>query len=205
MTAPRAERSRRAILDAALQLFSTQGFRSTSTRDIADAAGISTGALYHHFSDKELIFQSLLEEYWQATTTPEFPLNIALSAGAFPDDLEALAAAARETVLQYRPYIRLVYVDVVEFEGIHIRRYYELIASRFAKFLDEHPDVKTRLRPGVSPLTAAILVTRIMLYLYSVEHVFGVPNQFGKEESVVVREIVEILQHGICPPRPERA
>jgi AcrR family transcriptional regulator len=194
----RAERSRRAILDAALHLFSTQGYRSTSTRDIAEAAGISTGALYHHFADKELIFQSLLDEYWQATSSREFPLNAALMDGAFPDDLVALAHAARDSVKKYRPYITLVYVDVIEFEGAHIHRYYEQIAARFATFLASRPEVQQKLRPGVSPQTAAILVTRVLLYLYSVEYVFGVPNQFGKEEDAVLREIVEILKHGIA-------
>ena len=204
MRAQRAERSRRAILDAALHLFSTQGYRSTSTRDIADVAGISTGALYHHFADKELIFQSLLDEYWSATTTEDFPLTVALRRGAFPDDLMALAQAARESVKKYRPYIRLVYVDVVEFEGLHIRRYYDAIAARFAAFIAERPDVRQKLRPGVSPQVAAILVTRVLLYLYSVEHVFGVPNQFGDQENIVLRQIVEILEHGIRPPRDER-
>lgn len=201
MKALRAERSRRAILDAALQLFSTQGFRSTSTRDIAKAAGISTGALYHHFADKELIFQSLLDEYWQATTSRDFPFNVALLNGAFPDDLMALAHAARDSVKKYRRHIALVYVDVVEFEGAHIQRYYQQIASRFETFLNQRPEVTRKLRPGVSPLTAAILVSRVMLYLYSVEYVFGVPNQFGKEEDEVLREIVEILEHGICGPK----
>lgn len=201
MKAQRAERSRRSILDAALHLFSTQGFRSTSTRDIAELAGISTGALYHHFADKELIFQSLLDEYWEATTTPDFPLTKALRSGAFPDDLIGLAHAARDTVRQYRPYIRLMYVDVIEFEGSHIRRYYEAIAARFATFLADRPEVRRKLRPEVSPQTAAILVTRILMYLYSVEHVFGVPNQFGNEEKVVLDEIVEILERGILPPR----
>jgi hypothetical protein len=42
---------------------------------------------------------------------------------AFPADLEALARAARDAVEQYRPYVALIYVDVVEFEGQHIRRY----------------------------------------------------------------------------------
>ena len=201
MKAQRAERSRRAILDAALQLFSTQGFRSTSTRDIADFAGISTGALYHHFSDKEMIFQSLLDEYWEATTKPEFPLLAALRSGAFPEDLHALAVAARESVKQYRPYIRLMYVDVIEFEGVHIRRYYELITTRFTAFLEERPDVRSKLRPEVSPEIAASLVTRLLLYLYSIEHVFGVPNQFGRPEDLVLAQIIEILEHGIRSPR----
>ena len=197
----RSERSRRQILDAALRLFSTQGYRATSTRDIADAAGISTGALYHQFPDKELIFQSLLDEYWDAIGTPDFPFTKALRGGAFPDDLLALARAARESVHLYRRYIALIYVDVVEFEGSHIRRFYAEMAGRFQAFLDEYPEVQTKLRPDVSPRTAAMLVSRLFLYFYSVEYVFGVPNHFGKDEDTVLREIVEILEHGIKPAR----
>jgi AcrR family transcriptional regulator len=197
----RSERSRRAILDAALRLFSTQGFRSTSTRDIANAAGISTGALYHHFSDKDVIFQTLLDEYWDATNAPDFPLFAALLNGAFPDDLLALARGARDSVERYRPYIALFYVDIVEFEGVHIQRFYQRLATRFADFLEERPEIAARLRPGVSPLTAAVLVTRVLLYIYSVEHVFGVTHQFGKDEEVVIREIVDILEHGIRPSK----
>jgi AcrR family transcriptional regulator len=195
----RSERSRRQILDAALKLFSTQGYRATSTRDIADAAGISTGALYHQFPDKELIFQSLLEEYWDAISAPDFPFSKALLSGAFPDDLLALARGARESVRLYRRYIALIYVDVVEFEGSHIRRFYAEMADRFQAFLDEYPEVRAKLRPEVSALTAAILVSRLFLYFYSVEYVFGVPNHFGKDEDTVLREMVEILEHGIRP------
>jgi hypothetical protein len=44
-------------------------------------------------------------------------------------------------------------------------------------------------------------VTRVLLYIYSVEHVFGVTHQFGKDEEVVIREIVDILEHGIRPSK----
>jgi len=39
----KAERSQRQVLNAALELFSHQGYRGTSVREIADAAGVSTG------------------------------------------------------------------------------------------------------------------------------------------------------------------
>jgi AcrR family transcriptional regulator len=47
------EEKRRAITDAALKLFVSKGYRATTTRDICAAAGISMGALYHYFRDKE--------------------------------------------------------------------------------------------------------------------------------------------------------
>jgi len=195
----RSARSRRQILDAALKLFSSQGYRATRAREIAAAADVSIGALYHQFPDKEDIFKSLLDEFWDAVGSREFPFYEALVSGAFPDDLLALGHAARASVKKYRRYIALIYVDVIEFEGHHIKRFYEQMASRFQEVLDEFPDVKSKLRPGVSPLTAAILVSRLMLYFYSVVYVFKVPNHFGKDEESVLREIVGILEHGIKP------
>ena len=60
--AARSERSRTQILAAALRLFSSQGYRGTNMREIAEAAGVSTGNVYHQFDDKEAIFQTLLDE-----------------------------------------------------------------------------------------------------------------------------------------------
>ena len=113
----KSEKSRAAILEAALNLFSSQGYRGTSIREIAQTAGVSTGNVYHHFPDKETIFQTVLGQYWKAIESPDFPFNRALASGTFPDNLEALAFAARESVRQYRKYVALIYVDVVEFEG----------------------------------------------------------------------------------------
>ncbi|HEY6140188.1 MAG TPA: TetR family transcriptional regulator, partial [Thermoanaerobaculia bacterium] len=39
----RSEHTRRQVLDAALDLFSHQGYRATGVKEIADAAGVSTG------------------------------------------------------------------------------------------------------------------------------------------------------------------
>ncbi|MGW0043359.1 TetR/AcrR family transcriptional regulator [Rhodococcus sp. NPDC003348] len=49
------------ILDAAAELFTTKGFASTSTRQIADAVGMRQASLYHHFATKDDILVALLE------------------------------------------------------------------------------------------------------------------------------------------------
>ena len=90
----KSERSRAQILEAALELFSRQGYRGTSIRDISRAASVSTGSVYHHFHDKEELFDTLLSQYWAAIESPDFPFNRALASGAFPDRLEELAEAA---------------------------------------------------------------------------------------------------------------
>jgi AcrR family transcriptional regulator len=54
---PRADATRARLLDAAIAAFAEKGFSSTTTRDIAAAAGMSPAALYvHHKSKEELLF-----------------------------------------------------------------------------------------------------------------------------------------------------
>lgn len=195
----RSERSRAQILEAALRLFSSQGYHGTSMRDIAVAARVSTGNVYHQFPDKEAVFRTLLDQYWEVVASPDYPFNRALYDGAFPLDLEALGRAARETVERYRPYIALIYVDVVEFEGSHIRKFYSDMASRFEAFLAT-PQARQQtgaLRAGVSPLSAIMLTTRFLLHYFTVEVLFGVPNHFGQNTDDALRDIAGILSDGM--------
>lgn len=53
---------REPIVAAAAELFRERGFASTSMQDIADAVGLSRPALYYHFSNKDEILESLVEE-----------------------------------------------------------------------------------------------------------------------------------------------
>jgi len=195
----RSERSRAALLEAALTLFSKQGYRATSVRDIAERAKTSTGSVYHHFRDKETIFQTLLEQFWQASSAPDFPLNRIFEEGAFPDDLPAIGRAAQEMVANWRPYIALIYVDVVEFEGRHIHRFYANLAGRFQEFLSRRPDLRipNRMRDGIPPELAMMLTTRIYMYYFVVETLFGVPNHYGLNSEAATKLIADVLTGGI--------
>ena len=54
---------REELLRIAADLFATKGFRNTTVRDIADAAGILSGSLYHHFDSKESMVDELLQSF----------------------------------------------------------------------------------------------------------------------------------------------
>ena len=196
----RSERSRAQILESALKLFSHRGYGATSVRDIAEDAGLSKGNVYHHFSDKETIFRALLDQYFQAMSSPDFPFNRALATGTFPENLEELGRAARETVKDYREYVALIYVDVVEFDGTHIRKFYSDMARRFDAFMKTHgmeDDLAGRLQDGLSPISAVMLATRIFYNYFSIEIIFGVKDHFGKNTDEVVGEISRILRSGM--------
>lgn len=54
--------TKQEIIEAALDLFSAQGFEATSVSQIADAVGIRKASLYSHFENKQAILDALVQE-----------------------------------------------------------------------------------------------------------------------------------------------
>jgi AcrR family transcriptional regulator len=89
--AQRREATRAALVDAARTLFAEHGYAGVGTEEIVRAAGVTRGALYHHFDDKRELFAAVYE-----TIEAELAERIAtgaLAAGASAP-LEAMRAGA---------------------------------------------------------------------------------------------------------------
>lgn len=69
----RSDRTRTALVTAARDLFATEGYAATSTPAIVAAAGLTRGALYHHFDDKAGLFRAVVE-HEQATVASEIEI-----------------------------------------------------------------------------------------------------------------------------------
>ena len=187
--------------EAALALFSTQGYGATSMRQISESSGVSLGNLYHHFGSKETIFQQLIDEYWELLTDPEDELQQLFDRAEFPDDLEEMAAIIERSVRQNAPYILLIFIDVIEFKGEHIRAFYEGMRQRFEQAYSS--SFEERRRDGrlgePDPVVAVMLATRWLFYYFTVEMCFGVPMHFGMVPEEAVTEFIRILRYGVLP------
>lgn len=83
MSAPPPATRREELLELAASMFAERGLRATTVRDIADAAGILSGSLYHHFSSKEQMVDEVLrgfldwlfDRYQQIIDTERNPLE----------------------------------------------------------------------------------------------------------------------------------
>ena len=58
------EERRRQILDAAVRVFARSGYHRSRVGDIAEEAGVAHGLLYHYFSSKEEVLQTVFRENW---------------------------------------------------------------------------------------------------------------------------------------------
>ncbi|MER7986996.1 ScbR family autoregulator-binding transcription factor [Streptomyces noursei] len=66
----RAIRTRETILQAAGGLFDERGYAGTTIADITERAGITKGALYHHFSDKKALGTAVIKAQVEGMTSP---------------------------------------------------------------------------------------------------------------------------------------
>src|SRR5205085_3545202 len=87
---------RAELLDIAAGLFAERGLRATTVRDIADAAGILSGSLYHHFDSKESMVDEILRGFLD-TLFARYRGIVAQDLGPRPT-LEAIVVASFEAL-----------------------------------------------------------------------------------------------------------
>jgi AcrR family transcriptional regulator len=85
----RTETTRGALIAAARKLFTDKSYAETATPEIVGAAGVTRGALYHHFEDKQALFRAVVEREAQAVAA-----EIERAAPAWLKPLEALIAGS---------------------------------------------------------------------------------------------------------------
>jgi len=79
--------TQRALVSAARSLFASKGYAGTSTPEIATAAGVTRGALYHHYADKLALFETVVE---QEHALLALAINAATAGDEAPGPVKAL-------------------------------------------------------------------------------------------------------------------
>ena len=64
------EQRRALIIDKAIELFAKKGYLDTKIGDIAKAADMSVGLMFHYFESKEKLFEEIVRYGTNATNTP---------------------------------------------------------------------------------------------------------------------------------------
>lgn len=193
---------RRAHLEkAALRCFLKLGYHGTSVRDIAAAANLSLGAVYTWYPDKLSLFSAVLERLSGEFLLGDTRLRSYLAHSNFPDDLPDLASAIASDVDTHLDYFKMIYLDVVEFDGKHARQLYSSLEPKFRLLLGERfrkvgkLGAKGRTDPGV-----AFVTVYLMFYqCFVLTRLFGAEQIFGKRsDTQVIGELVELFLNGIA-------
>src|SRR5262245_21230776 len=192
------------IESAAQELFIKRGYNATTTREIAEAVGLTAGALYSHYPSKDSLFQAVVKRYQRRLLgdRADNALLRCLRSSKFPYDIPLLAKAIRDLVRQNRPYWLLWYIDIVEFDGKHFR-------SQVApKALIGAPELKARFEElrkdgtlRVEPELAFVMVYMHLFNYYCVETLFGGNNHYGVPEDKAIALMAEVFLNGVLAPK----
>ena len=150
----KSERSRKLVLDAALATFLDARISRHQRARHRRGGGRLDRQPLPSLSRQGSDLPDAARRVPRDRASEQFPLYRALQRGDFPDNLEDLGYAARDSVRQYRRYMLLIFVDVIEFDGTHIREFYKGLRSVSSIWSNEHPGIQPRLRENVSASSA---------------------------------------------------
>lgn len=117
--AERSEATRASLMAAARRLFAEHGFAETATEQIVQQAGVTRGALYHHFKDKTALFRAVVEQMEAEVTATTGAA--ALDAGGIWEGIVAATDAFLDACLD--PAVRrIILIDAPSALGLTVWR-----------------------------------------------------------------------------------
>ena len=186
------------ILDAARSLFLARGVHGVGLRHVAKAAGVSLGNIYNHYKNKEALFGALVDALHLEWLDSTEPLVRYVAQQTFPRDLEGLGHAMRAMVERHEDYLRLIYVDIAEFNGVHVRDHYHKLAARFRAALGPHPPA---MPDWIDPGVAFALAYYQFANHFIVERMIGARGHLGLDDDAAVRLIARLFHEGLGVPK----
>jgi AcrR family transcriptional regulator len=189
----KGERTRRAILDAAYELFLEQGYSATSMRQIAERAGLALGGIYNHFDSKEEIFREILLE--QHPYRQVLPVILA-SPGDNVEEFVRNSAQALVTELGKRPdFIKLMFTELVEFSGKNLGSIVPHTLPQVLPILHRFMKMRNDVRKIPPPVLFRAFLGMFFSY-YMTEFLLNNVNIPEMHENAF-DHFVEIFLHGI--------
>lgn len=196
---------REQILATAINLFSRNGFRGTTTKEIARAAGVSEAMVFRHFETKEALYGAILEDKGCREDVARFPwegdevLQKAIEAGDDYGVFYNLAIRALEKHQSNVGFMRLIFYSALE-EHELAAQFFSAFVERVYVFIGEY--IARRQREGAFREIEPRIAVRAflgMLMNHSLNNIL-----WDKERRVIdlsneeaARNFAEILLAGI--------
>jgi AcrR family transcriptional regulator len=207
MTSPASNRTRlsaserrASIVDAAMNLFSKNGFRATTTRELAAACGVSEPVLYQHFATKRALYDAIVETHAQQDQGEcQFRETLAgaSAAGNNQEFFNILGTALLDWYTADPRFSRLLMFSALEgheladlFYRAKVVAFYDLITAHIQR------QIETGRFKRVDPLLAA------RIFAGTISHqgiVFAIycPGHLPAPKAEIVQNAVAIFLKGI--------
>lgn len=188
------EGTKRAVLDAAEQLFAERGFAGTSMRDISDASGVSQPLIQHHFGSKDGLYGSVLrravENY--AARFPE-----AARVTDEPVDVQAEIERLFQFVRDYPLQMRIV--GWARLEGKQgLVTGCEALRCAMVRRIERGQELGI-VRNDIDAPSLAVMLEGLIFYWFENRLLNAPLFPAGPDDDAYVRKAVALLERGFAP------
>ncbi len=196
------EDRRLQIVRVAMRLFSQRGFRGTTTKEIAVAAGVSEAMVFRHFATKEELYSAILD-YKACLHDSMDPQQIVSEAMARKDDRAVFEGLALDALTQHDgdpEFQRLLLYSALEQHQL-AHMFWEKFVRRVYRSLGDY--IRERQREGAIVHLEPAVVVRAFIGM--VMHHSLNNNLWDRKQGllrisneVAAREFADILLHGVA-------
>jgi len=191
-----SEEKRRQILDAAVRVFAHKGFHTSRVGDIAEEAGVAHGLLYHYFSSKDEVIETIFRENWSVLV--ERLRAVADSKEPAREQLRYVAAILLRTWSHQPDVVRVVIREIARTPAI-THRIGELVKPiEVIRDIIERGQRDGEFRDDLDPRIAAVV------FYGGIDEILTgwvLDQTAGSEEDVAAAErtLVAMLSAGLMP------
>jgi len=188
---------RQEIIRAAMDVFSRSGFSGSTTRKIAERAGISEAMIYSHFQNKEELYAAIIDQKMQESEPLYYPLDDMRK----QDDERVFATIVSNFMNRYSEdttFLRLLLFSALEGHEL-AGMFVSGPVSRFFEFLAEY--IRERIDDGafspVDPEIASRCLVGMVNYFILLKKVFGDETLQSIDLKAAIETMVNIYSRGI--------
>jgi len=187
------------LLQAAFELFVSQGYHGTSMRQVAKAAGLTPASIYNHFASKAEIFKQVLIRYHPYR---EMMANLEAAQG---DTVDALIKDAAQRVISVvrsrRDLQHLMFIEMVEFKGEHASEIFSRAFPTIQKFLSKLQNASGKLRP-IPPENVILTLMGLMMSQWMLDGLLS-GNKVIPLKADQFETSIDIYLHGILDSKEQ--
>ena len=184
---------RETILETSAQLFSQQGYKEVSIRDIAQACGMTNAALYYHFKNKEDLFLAMLQRDHERTTASL--QSAADGPGDLRSDLVQLVTRYSVITCERRQSFQTLWRDMKQIEDVRGQRLFGEMRQQLLQPLVsrlEMAQAAGEIASGDVQLYAVLLHGMIIALTHN-----GKDGKRSRIPPTEVETVVDLFLHGL--------
>jgi len=193
----KADERRQEIIRAAMEVFARNGFGGSTTREIAENAGISEAMIYSHFRNKQDLYTAIIDEKLQESE----PLYYPLDAMKNKDDPRVFMTIVSNYLRRHSEdttFLRLLLFSALEghelasmFVAGPVRKYFEFLADYIGERIDDGA-----LKPINPEITSRCLLGMVH-YFVLLRQILGDETLNPIDPTEAIETIVKIFCDGI--------